>query len=218
MITFQDGVGGPNSMGIFPFICFTSMRTHHHYFYEVEEKSFFEWLVNSVRVPEPVCGVFIPPSVVQQAMWSESRRNATDDTSGLYGISPDAGAVVAIRCGELSTIVNALFAFPPLSPGIDVYQGGRILAGYTYNDHAECANGLSEAMHAFLAYQDRFSNDKPVNHSDETCSVIRIIVIVINMFRSANTTKFKELPLSGRYSDKRSWYNYFQGRHAIDAC
>ena len=117
----------------------------------VEEKSFFEWLVNSVRVPEPVCGVFIPPSVVQQAMWPDSRRSATDDESGIYGVSPDAGAVVAIRCGELSTIVNALFAFPPLSPGIDVYQGGRILAGYTYSDHAECANGLSEAMHTFLA-------------------------------------------------------------------
>ena len=115
-----------------------------------EEKAFFEWLVDVVRVPEPVCAVFIPPSVVQHAMWPGSRPEDPDGESGLYRIAPDAGAVVAVYCGNLTPIVNALFAFPPLSPGIDVYQGGRVLAGYTFQDHTECANGLSEAMRTYL--------------------------------------------------------------------
>ena len=37
-----------------------------------EEKAFFEEVVTAVAVPESVCAVFIPPSIVQQAMWPET--------------------------------------------------------------------------------------------------------------------------------------------------
>ena len=115
-----------------------------------EEKDFFEEVVTAVAVPESVCAVFIPPSIVQQAMWPGNDNREDSESPGLYGISPDAGAVAAQRCGSSSTIVNALFAFPPLTPGIDVYENGRLLAGYTFNDHQECAEGLSEILKTYL--------------------------------------------------------------------
>lgn len=115
-----------------------------------EEKSFYAQIVEAVAVPPTVCAVFIPPSVIQQAMWPGIRRVATEESSEVYSIAPDAGAVVAVHCGSLATIVNALFALPPLAPGIDVYQGGRLLAGYTFNDHRECAEGLRQALKTYL--------------------------------------------------------------------
>ena len=115
-----------------------------------EERTFFEEIVRTVHVPETVCAVFIPPSIVQQAMWPGSGEQQPTDTPGLYSISPDAGAIAAQRCGSSSIIVNALFAFPPLVPGIDVYEEGRLLAGYTFNDHPECADGLSEIINTYL--------------------------------------------------------------------
>ena len=116
-----------------------------------EEKAFFEELVETVRIPEGGCAVFIPPSIVQTAMWPDSGGPSSEGATGLYSIAPDAGAVAAQRCGSPDTIVNALFAFPPLSPGIDVYQEGNLLAGYTYQDHAQCAQALSDILQTYLA-------------------------------------------------------------------
>lgn len=115
-----------------------------------EEKTFYASILHTVPVPESVCAIFIPPSVIQQAMWPGNRAAAADQNAELYGIAPDAGAVVAIRCGSLKTIVNALFALPPLTPGIDVYEDGRLLSGYTFNDHRECADGLADALQTYL--------------------------------------------------------------------
>jgi hypothetical protein len=111
-----------------------------------EEKRFFEWIVTGIDIPERVCAVFIPPSVVQQAMWPGRQGPSTGDVPSVYGVAPDAGAVVALRCGDLETIVNALFSFPPLAPGVDVYEHGRILAGYTFADHHECLENLSSIL------------------------------------------------------------------------
>lgn len=115
-----------------------------------EEKEFFEWLNKTIRVPEAVCAIFIPPSVVQQAMWPLAGSRPSEEAPGLYSLAPDAGAVAAQHCGAPETIVNALFAFPPLSPGIDVYQDGRLLAGYTYKDQAACAHELTDVLATYL--------------------------------------------------------------------
>ncbi len=115
-----------------------------------EEQTFFQDTAASVRVPDTACAVFIPPSVVQQAMWPDAGAQREKPPSELYGIAPDAGAIAAQRCGSLSVVVNALFTFPPLAPGVDVYEQGRLLAGYTYNDHQECADGLSGILATHL--------------------------------------------------------------------
>lgn len=115
-----------------------------------EETEFFEELAATVRVPERVCAVFVPPSVVQRAMGSGSSASFEGE-HGLYSIAPDAGALVAARCGRLSPIVNALFAFPPLTPGIDVYEDGRLLAGYTFDTPQACMDGLSDTLFTHLA-------------------------------------------------------------------
>lgn len=116
-----------------------------------DERGFFEWLTAEVAVPPTARAVFIPPSVVQKAMWPGSGSQASEaPRSGNYGISPDAGAVVAVPSDSTATIVNALFAFPPLSPGIDVYEEDRLVGGYSYPDPAACAKGLAEVLAAYL--------------------------------------------------------------------
>jgi hypothetical protein len=115
-----------------------------------EEKTFFQELMDLIQVPESVCAVFIPPSVVQQAMWPVFSTPQEDGSSSLYSLAPDAGAVVAQRCGSPTVVVNALFAFPPMSPGVDVYEDGRLLAGYAYSDSTECAQGLSGILDTYL--------------------------------------------------------------------
>jgi hypothetical protein len=115
-----------------------------------EEEAFFQELTNVVRVPESACAIFIPPSVVQKAMWPVFSAPQGDGSSSLYGVAPDAGAVVAQRCGSSTVVVNALFAFPPMSPGVDVYEDGRLLAGYAYSDPTECAHGLSGILDTYL--------------------------------------------------------------------
>ena len=78
-----------------------------------EEKAFFEELIQRVDIPVDVCAVFIPPSIVQEAMWPGHGKRQSTDAPGIYKISPDAGAVAAQRCGVSNIIVNALFCIPP---------------------------------------------------------------------------------------------------------
>lgn len=115
-----------------------------------EEETFFEGLAATVRIPEAACAVFVPPSVVQQAMWPGQGPQCGADGHGLYSIAPDAGAVVAAVCGRLGTIVNALLVFPPLKPGIDVYEDGRLLAGHAFDAPQACIDGLSEVLFTYL--------------------------------------------------------------------
>jgi len=116
-----------------------------------EEKTFYEGIVHTIHVPKSVCAVFIPPSIVQQAMWPGGGSQEPSESSGLYRISPDAGAIAAQRCGASDIIVNALFSLPPFIPGIDVYEDGRLLAGYTFKDHQGCADSLSEILKTYLS-------------------------------------------------------------------
>jgi hypothetical protein len=115
-----------------------------------EEKAFYESLAETVTLPRAVCAVFIPPSVVQQAMWPPASGTVKAASSSYSGVAPDAGAVAAQRCGDTSIIVNALFSFPPYAPGIDVYQKGHLLAGYTFQDRDTCAAELSGLLTTYL--------------------------------------------------------------------
>lgn len=115
-----------------------------------EEQSFYERLLESLTVPETVCALFIPPSVVQQAMWPLARGRGVPPSTETYAVSPDAGAILAQACGDTTTIVNALFAFPPYAPGIDIYQEGCLLAGYISQDIESCMSELSGHLAAYL--------------------------------------------------------------------
>lgn len=103
------------------------------------EIAFFERLHQVVRIPQSAVGIYLPPSVRGQ-MLGENR------ISSGFSEQPDAGAVVASHHGAFDVIVNALFAFSPLTPAIDVYERGQLLAGYQYATIDECCEDLSNVL------------------------------------------------------------------------
>jgi hypothetical protein len=110
-----------------------------------DEKKQFELLQHNVRLPEQVCAVFIPPSVLQSML-----HGGKEQISSLPPNLPDSGIVLACRCGTYDLIINTLFANQPFSPGIDVYEHGNLLAGYSFTTLDECRNELTAVIHTYL--------------------------------------------------------------------
>lgn len=114
------------------------------------ERRFFEKLHQKVVVPPSVNAVYLSPSVRFQMMAhrpaEEPQRTA--DPSAEH--SPDEGILLAGRTADLDIIVNALFAKPPFTAAIDVYDRGQLLAGYVYNTADECIADLSNVLQVHL--------------------------------------------------------------------
>ena len=103
-----------------------------------EEKSFFEALHRDVAVPGHVTAIFISPSVRHQMMGGQPPAGRVAQTTQPPGNPPDAGILLACRANDHQTIVNALFAHPPHTPAVDVYDQGRLIAGYSYASIPDC--------------------------------------------------------------------------------
>ena len=112
-----------------------------------EEKTFFEALHRAVSLPAGATALFISPSVRHQMMSGNPAGNAHRPPSN----PPDAGILLACREGDSATIVNALFAYPPHTPAIDVYENGQLVAGYSYASMAVCRGELSAVLERHLA-------------------------------------------------------------------
>lgn len=63
---------------------------------------------------------------------------------------PDKGTVLACKKGDSDVIINALFAKPPFTPAVDVYEHGQLIAGYVYNTIDECTDGISHVLRTHL--------------------------------------------------------------------
>lgn len=103
------------------------------------EIAFFERLHHEVRMPQSAVGLYLPPSVREQMLGEKPINN------GASG-QPDAGVVVASHHGAFDVIVNALFAFPPFTPAIDVYDRGQLMAGYQFATIDECRADLANVI------------------------------------------------------------------------
>jgi len=107
------------------------------------EIDFFERLHHEVRIPQSAAAIYLPPSVREQMLGEKPLIN---DASG----PPDAGVVVASRHGAFDVIVNALFAFHPFTPAIDVYDRGQLIAGYQFETVDACISELSNVLDRHL--------------------------------------------------------------------
>lgn len=110
---------------------------------EDDEKALFEALTSHITVPETVRAIFIPRSVLHGMMYPGN------DTS-LNQKPSEAGIILAVKEGNFDRILNAVFAFPPFTPAVDVYEEGKLLAGYVYNTIEECAGELSGIIATYL--------------------------------------------------------------------
>lgn len=111
------------------------------------EKAFFEDLFIAVTVPGKTCGLFIPPSVLRQMMYPEPSENKQHTT-----VKPqsDKGILLVSRCGDFNIVLNALFAMPPHSPAVDIYDNGSLMAGYLFDSIEACKEQLSGIMATYF--------------------------------------------------------------------
>jgi hypothetical protein len=117
-----------------------------------EEKTFFEDLHRDVVVPGHVTALFISPSVRHQMMGGLPT-NEMDRAIPIQQRSPDAGILLGCRAMDYQTIVNVLFAHPPHTPAVDVYDQGRLIAGYSYNTIPDCRKEIGSILGRHLSAQ-----------------------------------------------------------------
>lgn len=109
-----------------------------------KEIEFFQQLSDGVTVPPGAVALFLPPSVRHQMMGGR----AGDFNSA--GIA-DAGVLVASHHENHDIIVNALFAHPPFTAAVDVYDQGQLVAGYQYDAIDACRIELGQILNRHLA-------------------------------------------------------------------
>ncbi len=118
---------------------------------EPHEKAFFQDLHAKVSIPGGAAALYLPPSVRHQMLYRRQANKAAllgqDDPEN----PPDAGILLASRVNDFEVIVNALFAHPPFTPAVDVYDHGQLMAGYTYYQIEDCLKALGELLKVHLA-------------------------------------------------------------------
>lgn len=118
-----------------------------------EEKMFFEALLRDVAVPGHVTAIFISPSVRHQMMGGQPPAGGVAQAIQPLGNPPDAGILLACRANDHQAIVNVLFAHPPHTPAVDVYDQGRLIAGYSYASIPECRKEIGIILGRHLSAQ-----------------------------------------------------------------
>jgi hypothetical protein len=123
-----------------------------------DEKVFFGRLVDEVPVPTGAQAFYLPPSVRHQMMGGPAVDN--DD----IGLS-DAGVLVASRVDNHDVIVNALFARASCTPAVDVYERGKLVAGYQYPNIDACRFELGtilkrHLLQSSMSHQQHVENGK----------------------------------------------------------
>lgn len=107
-----------------------------------DEKSLFESIHARLSVPDHCGAIYLPPSVIESMI-------AAHPDGGAY-MPPtkpsDAGALLVSKKTDFRVIVNAVLGLPPFMPAVDVYEDGRMIAGYIYKTIETCVMELSTVL------------------------------------------------------------------------
>ena len=131
-----------------PYLIEGNLVTFRHL--KEQEKTVFDYLHQNISVPLATAAIYMPPSVRHQMMYHRPKGEAQPISEHSPDNPPDKGIVLAGCKKDLSVIVNALLAKPPFTPAIDVYENGKLLAGYTYNTMEECIGEISKVLRIHL--------------------------------------------------------------------
>lgn len=115
------------------------------------EKVFFETLHQGTVVPGHVTALYISPSVRHQMMFGNRGAEQSDVPVYRSESVADDGILLACREKDHRIIVNALFAYPPHTPAIDVYDQGGLVAGYSYASIPACREEISTIIQTHLS-------------------------------------------------------------------
>jgi hypothetical protein len=111
-----------------------------------EEKMLFERMVDIIDIHESVQGLYLPPSVRNQMMYTNRGEPVPEEAMR----PADDGVLLFALPAENETIVNALLAHPPHTPAIDVYQEGTMIAGYMYERTEEMLSEIGQVVKTHL--------------------------------------------------------------------
>jgi hypothetical protein len=114
------------------------------------EREFFERLYRQVTVPPSAAAIYLPPSVRFQMLYHRPEGDPGPFPEHSPDNPPDEGIVLATRKADRDVVLNALLARPPFAPAIDVYDDGRLLAGYVYTTIDECIADLTKVLRIHL--------------------------------------------------------------------
>jgi len=113
----------------------------------LHEQGVFQQIVERVTLSEKTWGVYLPPSVRNQLMYTNQGTSIPADEA----IPKDDGVLIFSRLASYDTIINGLLAHPPYAPAVDVYDQGALLAGYVYDGIGECLADLTAVVQTHLS-------------------------------------------------------------------
>ncbi len=111
-----------------------------------DEKTLFERITGVLDVPEPVRGLYLPPSVRNQMLYTNRGASIPEEAAH----PADDGVLLFSLPSSDATIVNALLAHSPHTPAIDVYQEGAMIAGYMFDAVDDMLAALNGVIRTFL--------------------------------------------------------------------
>ncbi len=111
-----------------------------------DEQHVFQRITENVRFSATACGVYLSPSVRNQLMYTNRGEEIPDEAL----VAPDDGVLLFTRKDTHETIVNALLAHAPHAAAVDVYENGRLVAGFVYNTIDECILDLGKVVDTFF--------------------------------------------------------------------
>jgi hypothetical protein len=116
------------------------------------ERQFYQKLHHKIPIPQKTGAIYIPPSVRYQMMYTRPEGQSQPIPEHDPENPPDVGVILASSLENYDIIVNALLAKPPftpaidVSPAIDVYDNGRLSAGYIYHTIDECIADMNKVL------------------------------------------------------------------------
>lgn len=114
------------------------------------ERLIFEKRLLRIKVPDAAQALYLPPSVRHQMIYRRPPGEPQSIPEHSADDPPDEGIVLACCKSDYNIVINSLLAKPPFAPAIDVYDDGRLLAGYVYHTIDECIAHLSEVLQIHL--------------------------------------------------------------------
>jgi hypothetical protein len=127
-----------------PYLQHSRIITFRHL--TLPEKQMFQQITEQVEVPQTACGIYLPPSVRNQLLYTNQGLKVPESAS----TPTDDGVLLFSLPSSSETILNVFLAHPPYAPAIDVYDHGSLLAGYVYKSIDDCLKSISPVIATYL--------------------------------------------------------------------
>ena len=118
-----------------------------------DEAKVFKAVAKRTIVPDGVCVIYIPPTVITALMMGDRPPASTASAENIKDAGEDIGILIGARCLDTNTILYAQFGLSPNTSGAEIYRDGEILAVYPYKSIQQCISELNGLIETFLDHR-----------------------------------------------------------------